>query len=156
MTQVSMNLTFGQDQMHKKILWVALPLCQIWKKLVKHFSNYLNWNFSKKFFKILLTGRQTTTFSWMITMCQNTSKNIFLCYSIWPKWLWPWPRSKSNYPKNEKITKTTYHILDAISLTHIFTSVITAFCDSFGRCPLVTHFGGNLTLTWYHDWITSH
>ena len=27
--------------------------------------------------------------------------------------------------------------MDAISVTDFITSIITAFCDSFGRCPLV-------------------
>ena len=36
---------------------------------------------------------------------------------------------------------TTGHILDAISPTDFIIFIITAFCDSFGRCPLVLHLG---------------
>ena len=63
----------------------------------------------------------------------------------WPKcrWLWPWSRSKVKVKFSKKCVKNldqngqkTNELFISRRLFHII-SIITAFCDSFGRCPLV-------------------
>ena len=46
-------------------------------------------------------------------------------------------KSRSNFPKKwvkKNKNKRTGHISEAISHTDFIISIITAFCDSFGRC----------------------
>ena len=110
MIQVPMTLTLGQAQGQISPKWVK-------NQRTGHISEAI----SPTDF-ILGTKLQSNKVHSMTQVPMSLTFGQKVKVKFPPKWV-----------KNQR----TVHISEAISPTDYIISIITAFCDSFGRCPLV-------------------